>query len=179
MRWLNEQVASGHLAFIGRFDHWIDGDWVFAVTQASSDWQRFRRPETLDAAGFTPDEEAQRFLRGEPTYNESPFVSIDSPQFAHEYHGRLRVAGWTMAPNGVSRVRVFLNGGEKIYNTTFLDRPDVLGRWPWYPEMKKAGFELELPKRPKGMSRDVNVQIEITDGAGKVSRSFDLPITWD
>jgi len=179
MQWLNDQVASGRLAFVRRFDHWIDGDYVFAVTHASNDWQRFRGPQTRDAAGFTPDEEAQRFLRSEPTYNTSTFLSIDSPKMDQDYHGPLRVAGWALSPNGVARVRVFLNGGEKIYDTTFLDRPDVVARWPWYPKMKRAGFELSLPKRPKRMSREVNVQIEITDGAGKVLHSYDLPIQWD
>src|SRR5205085_9134777 len=145
MRWLNEEVDGGRLAFVRRFDHWIDGDYVFALTNVSKDWQRFRGPQTRDAAGFTPDEEAARFLRGEPTYNGSTFMSLDTPKMDQEYHGSLRVAGWALSPNGVARVRVRLNGGERIYDTHFLDRPDVVARWPWYPKMKRAGFEVTIP----------------------------------
>jgi len=179
MRWLNEEVASGRLAFVQRFDHWIEGDYVFALTHVSPDWQRFRDPQPLDAAGFTQDQEAQRFLRDEPTYNASTFWSLDQPRSDSTHHGPLRVAGWALSPNGIASVRVRINGGERVYDATFLDRPDVLGRWPWYPLVKQPGFEVTIPKRPKGMARNINLQIEIVDGAGNVSRWIDIPVEWD
>jgi len=179
MRWLNEEVASGRLAFVRRFDHWIDGDYVFALTHVSPDWQRFRGPQTVDAAGFTPDQEAQRFLHGEPTYNASTFWSLDAPRSDSQQHGPLRVAGWALSPNGVAHVRVRINGGEKIYETKSLDRLDVAARWPWYPKTQHAGFEVTIPKRPKGMTREINLQLEVVDGAGNVSRWIDIPVDWD
>jgi len=179
MRWLAQELASGRLAFVRRFDHWIDGDWVFVLTRSSKDWQRFVPPIAPNAAGFTPDQEVARFLAGQPTYNSSTFFSIDTPRMDETYHGPLRVAGWALSPNGISHVRVSVNGGQWIYETQPKSRLDVTARWPWYPRTAEAGFEVVLPKRPKRMSRDVNVQIVITDGAGKETRSIDLPITWD
>ena len=179
MRWLNEEVASGRLAFVRRFDHWIEGDYVFAVTHVSPDWQRFRGPQIADAAGFTPDQEAQRFLGGQATYNASTFWSLDEPRSDSMHHGPLRIAGWALSPNGVARVRVRINGGERVYDARFIDRPDVLARWPWYPKMKQPGFEVTLAKRPKGMAREINLQLEVVDGAGNVSRWIDIPVDWD
>lgn len=178
MRWLNEEVASGRLAFVRRFDHWIEGDYVFALTN-TNDWQRFRGKQTPDAAGFTPDQEAQRFLHGDPTYNASTFWSLDQPRSDSQHHGPLHVAGWTLSPNGIAHVRVRINGGEKTYDARLTDRLDVAARWPWYPKTQHAGFELTIPKRPKGMSREINLQLEIVDGAGNVSRWIDIPVDWD
>jgi hypothetical protein len=179
VQWLAEQVAAGRLAPVRRFDHWTEGDWVFALTHVSRDWQRLRAPEVPDAAGFTPSQEAERYLRGDATYNTSTFFHVDTPKSDEEHHGSLRVAGWMLSPNGIARVRVLVNGGQKSYEARFLDRPDVAWRWPWYPRTKHAGFEAILPKRPKGIRRDTDVQVEVTDGAGHVSRSFDIVLTWD
>jgi hypothetical protein len=179
MQWLREQLANGRLAFVRRFDHWVDGDYVFAVTSVAKDWQRWRAPQVPDAAGFTPDQELARFLRDQPTYNASTFFHVDMPRSDEEHHGPLRVAGWALAPSGVETVRVFLNGGTKIYDATFTGRADVQWRWPWYPKSTKAGFECVLPKRPKRMHREVGIQVEFTDREGKVTMSPYIPVNWD
>ena len=80
---------------------------------------------------------------------------------------------------GIKRVRVLVNGGDKSYDAGFIDRPDVSGRWPWYPKTTRAGFVAVLPKRPKGVRRETDVQLEFTDGAGRVTRSLDITTTWD
>jgi hypothetical protein len=179
MQWLANEVAGGRLAFVRRFDHWTEGDWVFALTHASADWQRFRGPQTVDGAGLTPDQEAERFLRGESTYNASTFFIVDTPKQDEEHHGPLRVAGWALSPDGIKRVRVLVNGGEKSYDASFVDRGDVSGRWPWYRKTTRPGFVVVLPKRPKGVRRETDVQLEFTDGAGRVTRSLDITTTWD
>jgi len=66
--WLRRELARGRLAFVRRFDHSAEGDWVFAVTPAMREWQRFRAPETRDVAGFTPSQNLQRMLAGEATF---------------------------------------------------------------------------------------------------------------
>ena len=84
-----------------------------------------------------------------------------------------------LSPNGIARVRVFVDQGRRHYDAHMIDRPDVQGRWPWYPKTRHAGFELIVPKRPKRMPRESDVQVEFTDGAGNVTRSVDMSITWD
>lgn len=179
IRWLIDELKSGRLVFVRRFDHDIEGDYVFALTHNAPDWQRFRGPQTRDAAGLTPDEEALRFLQGQSTYNSSTFFSLDSPRWEEVHHGPLRVSGWALSPNGISHVRIRLSGGAKVYEAKFTDRVDVQKRWPWYPKTIHAGFMTVLEKRPKGFPRETNLQLEVVDGAGNVTRWFDIPVTWD
>src|SRR5205814_814466 len=118
MRFLNEQVANGRLAFVRRFDHWTEGDWVFALTHANHEWQQQR-------AALAPNQDVERFLRGEATYNGSTFFHVDTPKAGDEPHGPLRVAGWMLSPNGIARGRVFVDQGRRYYDAHISDRPDV------------------------------------------------------
>ncbi len=175
--WLRSGLAARRLAFLRRFDDGVDGDWVFALTRVAHDWQQLRAPQTPDAAGFTPDQNLERFLNVQPTYNATPFVYVDSPKLLDEVRGPLRISGWALAPAGVREVWVTFGARKIRRQATLTDRGDVQAAIPWYPRVGHAGFELVLA-RPPGLQTATDVQVEVVDGEGRVARSRDLVISW-
>src|SRR5258708_5752429 len=79
--WLRRQLQRRRLAFVRRFDHLVQGDYVFAVTKNEHAWPALRGNDSVDGAGRIPDENLLRFLAGPPTYNASTFGLIDRPLY--------------------------------------------------------------------------------------------------
>ena len=176
-RWLRAQTASGRLRFLRRFDSGVSGDWMFAVAKNVPDWQRFHE-NGRDAAGFTAEENLARLVDNQPTYNRGTFGRLDLPR-SDVYQGAMHVAGWALSPNGIRDVRVLFDAGRYRYQAWLVPRGDVAQLYPWYRNASLPGFDLTIPKRPKGMSKESDIQIEIVDGKGNVTRLPDVWITWD
>jgi hypothetical protein len=177
--WIREGLASGHLAFVRRFDEAISGDYVFALSRTSRGWQRLRSTASRDAAGFTDDQNLERLLAGKTTYNSSTFGNTEAPRQDDEVHGPLTVSGWALSPNGIARVLVRVHSGRYVYGAALVRRADVSAMFPWYARTPNAGFFIVLPKRPKGVPRRTDVQVQITDGSGNVTTFPDRLLTWD
>ncbi|HXH37410.1 MAG TPA: hypothetical protein VNN08_02175 [Thermoanaerobaculia bacterium] len=177
--WLTREMAAGRLGFIRRFDHRGGGDYLFAVTQNIPGWHDLRPPEAQDAARFTDDAELQRALRGEATYMGRPFGVVDKPHSGETISAPLTVSGWALAPNGIAVVDVLLHNGMFRFHTTPASRIDVQMKFPWYPRVHNAGFTITFPqKRPPGVPRLTDVQVEIIDGKGGRTRLPDVVIDW-
>lgn len=176
--WIRSEMASGHLGFVRRFDGGIYGDYLFALPATTPEWQRLRPAAHRDAAGFTDDENLQRLLNGMMTYSSTLFGRIESPEHMSEVRGPLKVRGWALSPDGISRVIVRIHAGTRRFEAALELRPDISASFPWYPKTPKPGFVLEL-RRPRGVPRDTDVQVEIHDGAGKVTRLPDRTVHWD
>lgn len=178
--WLRANLATGRLAFVRRFDHDLSGDWVFALTRVARSWESWRAPEVPDAAGYLPSQNVRRLLDSAgATYSDSTFGRAESPRVHDEVTGPLRVQGWALSPHGVDRVVVRLHSGTKRYVAQPYDRPDVAAIHPWYGKTTQPGFTLTLDKRPRGVPRITDVQVEIIDGLGRSTRLPDVPITWN
>jgi hypothetical protein len=175
---LDAMNRSGRIRFLRRFDFGVGGDWLFAVTRNVPDWPRYRDTRR-DPAGFTPDENFARWVTGQPTYNATPFGSLDLPRAYEEYHGPLHVSGWAISPNGLREVRILIDNGRWRYQAWSVPRGDVTALYPWYRNASVPGFALTIPKRPKGVRRNTDIQIEIVDSSGKTTRFADRSITWD
>ena len=176
--WLEEALDSGRIAFLRRFNSGVWGDYVFAIVRNLPDWPKYV-DLSLDAAGFRSEVTLRRMLDGLPTYNSSTFGIVEMPRVLDRVERELRVSGWALSPSGVSKVVVRIHGGKWKYDTERYIRPDVVAKFPWYPKVETPGFHLSIPKRPKGMPRETDVQVEITDGEGKVTRLPDAIIYWD
>jgi hypothetical protein len=175
--WVNRQLASGRLGFLRRFNHGIEGDWVFAVTKSMPDWTVFRETGR-DAAGRTPDEELAAMLADRPTYSNGTIGHLDTPQYSEALHVPFRVAGWALSPYGVRSVDVLLESGRVRVPAELVLRGDVSALRPWYPNVPKPGFQATLAKRPRGVRSDTDLQIEITDGLGRRTRLPDVIVGW-
>ena len=175
VEWLRRELQRGRLAFLRRFDHAAEGDWVFAVTPVMRDWQRFRAPEMRDAAGFTPSQNLARMLAGNATYNNITFGKLDvcGEQAGSPFH----IAGWALSPYGVREVIARVDCGKRQLPLALVPRGDVNARWPWYPDAR-PGFNATFDRRPKGVRRQTDVQIEIVDGRGQRTRLPTALVDW-
>jgi hypothetical protein len=73
---------------------------------------------------------------------------------------------------------VLIDQGRHRVDATLRQRADVNEAFPWYPVTTHPAFEAVVPRRPPGVAEATDVQIEIVDGAGRVTRSHDLLIQW-
>lgn len=168
--WLGDGFSRGKLALVRRFDHGAEGDFLIAVTKSSDAWKRY-------AAPTSEGEKLVRFLAHVPVRNESLFGVLETPTMMSTVFQRLEVTGWALSPSGIRKVDVEINSAGKRYAAALVPRPDVNRAYPWYGN-QKAGFSLVIPKRPKGMPREVDVQVVVTDNAGRVMHMRDMLVTW-
>jgi hypothetical protein len=177
--WLGRELALGRIGLIRRFDHRGGGDYLFAVTSNVPNWHDLRPPVQGDGASFTDDQELQRALRDEATYMARTFGVVDTPKGDDTIKGPLTVTGWALSPNGIAEVDVLLHNGTHRYRATPTVRLDVKAKFPWYPRVHHAGFTLTLPKkRPRGVPRGTDVQVEVVDDRGGRTRLPDIVVDW-
>ena len=175
--WLQRQMAADRIRFIRRFDNHTSGDWLFALNRNFPDFQRWADTKP-DGAGNSPQENLRRFQAGEATYTGSTFGRVDTPTGWEQIHRELRVSGWALSPNGIRKATLLINSGRVRIPMERVDRQDVLARYPWYPPTPPPGFVAVVPKRPKGIPRETDFQVELEDGQGKVTRLRDILVTW-
>lgn len=175
--WLSSELRSGRLTFLRRVDSGVGGDWLFAVTRncRACGIDKDRQLGHADAGSA---QNLERMLQGKPTYNSQTFGMVDTPSEMETVQGALTVSGWALSPNGIANVRILLHNATRTYQATLADRQDVQAVYPWYPKVGLPGFTVTIPKRPRGVSRDTDVQVEIVDRAGRRVRLPDIPIDW-
>jgi len=124
-------------------------------------------------------QELQRALRGQSTYMSRTFGVVDKPHGDETIKGPLTVTGWALSPNGITSIDVLLHNGMHRYHTGPASRIDVKTRFPWYARIRDPGFTMTFPrKRPHGVPRLTDVQVEIIDGKGLRTRLPDIVINW-
>ena len=168
--WLRTEVAAGRLIFLRRFDHRLGGDFVFGVAGNCAECVRFARPE--QRADF------DRMIHGQPVFLNRTFGVVDFPR-EEKIGGRsLTVSGWALSPNGIRAVDILLHSGTTRYRATLTDRGDVRAKFPWYPKVPRAGYTITIPRRPRGVPKYSDMQVEIVDGSGARTRLPDRLIEW-
>lgn len=178
LEWVQAGLAAGRLQFLRRFDSGPSGDYVFAVTKNVPDWPRYF-DIVGDRAGFTPRQNLERLFEGKTTFSERTFGRLDFPRPYDDLTGPLRVSGWALSPDGVRSVRVLLHAGAMRFEARLVERPDVSALFPWYSAVASPGYVYEFKKRPKGIPQQTDIQVEIVDGRGRVTRLPDVVIRWD
>ncbi|HEY6136865.1 MAG TPA: hypothetical protein VI670_03790 [Thermoanaerobaculia bacterium] len=149
-QWLARELARGRIAFAGRFDRGISGDWLFRIGRGA------RRAPDLDA-----------FLNAQPTYNADTFGFVDFPKPEQRIAGKLYVSGFALSPYGIRSVTLrFANGRVRIAPFLF-DDPALRRRFPWYDATVKPRFVREFDRRPPGVAERTDLQVEVVDGRGR------------
>lgn len=153
-RWLREALTRGELAYVGRFEDAMIGDYVF----------------TLDGPGKEPDDALKSLIDyGPMPFNERPFGMIQSMSTS----GSFDISGWALSSRGIRRVRLWF-ANKKCYLDAALSADDELQRsFPRY-STATARFQVALPKPPCG-GRENDVLVEILDHGGEVTT---LPHVW-
>jgi hypothetical protein len=161
--WIRRGLDEGRLAFVRRFDHEMNGDWLFALR---------RGPRTA------PNEELQRLLEGKPTRNNATFGRVDRPRYGATIDGPLEVTGWALSPDGIREVILLINSGRVRIVASLAPNAQISTTYPWYPNTTLPSFSARIEHRPSGVPEKTDIQVEIIDGAGHVTRMPDLLITW-
>lgn len=166
--WLRDALAASRLAFIGRFDSDMQGDYVFA-TRLHRDFEPLlNKIELLQRVNL------QRFLTLQPTQNDGTFGYLEVPQPNAVVKGKLRVSGWALSPWGIERVELRFANGKVVVPALLGPRPDVVAEYPWYPMTTNPGFNMEFDT-PLGS----DLQVEIIDGRRKRHRLENVWFSWE
>jgi hypothetical protein len=159
---LQRLLQEGRLRFVVRCDHWIEGDWIFSFDRG------VRQSPDLD-----------RFLRHEYTYNSDTFGLLNNPLPEEHVKGAAIFSGWALSPYGVKKVDLLLETGRVRIATELRAESGLHRAFPWYAATTTPRFVALLAQRPKGVQRATNVQVEITDGRGRVRLLEGRRFTWD
>jgi len=170
MAWLKRGIAEGRVAFVRRFDGGINGDWLFALTRNEKEWQRFRVP--------SDDAQLARLFAGRTPYNGATFGQLYQPKPYDEIKGPMIVSGWALSPRGVREVNVLVDNGRVKIPAGLFSREDVSKNFPFYPLTTKPAFAISIPKRPRRVPDETDVQIEIIDGSGQRTLLPDVLVSW-
>ncbi|MDQ3282568.1 MAG: hypothetical protein M3Q69_14300 [Acidobacteriota bacterium] len=174
---LRAALADGRIAFLQRFDHGIEGDYVFALKQNMPQWAALRAPEAPNGAGWLPEQTLERFFNNQPMHNDTPFGALEAPQWDANVKGSLQVNGWAISPNGVRHIYLHFDDRRYRVEATRIARPDVSSLYGWYYE-SLPGFTATIPDRP-GRHKATDVQVEIVDRNGRSTWLDDVFFNWD
>jgi hypothetical protein len=177
-RWLKSELNRGRLTFVRRFDHKVFGDYVFAVTRNCKEAVRWRAPERADASGRTPSQTLAVFLDEDAfTFNRETFGALGTPAWGQDVRGALTVFGWALSPHGVRAVNLLFDDHGVRIPATLSVAPSVTRKMPWYPQTSHPGFAAIVPVPPY-LDRATDLQVEIVDGRGEVTRLEDVAFRW-
>lgn len=174
-QWLSLEIRRGRLKFLGRFAHDVDGDFVFAT---SLEPPVPLRRSIVAAGGRSDARDLSRFLAGESTYNAATFGVTDFPRPFATVLGPLDVRGWALSPFGIRAVNVTFQNGAVTHQATVGADPELHRLFPGYSNVPAPRFSLHLTERPPGVTRETDVQVEIVDGAGRVTRLTNIHFDW-
>jgi hypothetical protein len=161
LEWIAREMSRGRLAFVRRFDAGIGGDWVFS----------------LDGSPVNATPELGAFLKGDRTRNHSTF-GFTEPVPA-KIRGRAFFSGWALSPHGIRKVDLLFENGARRVRATLIEDRRLSAAFPWYPLTPRPRFVVELSSRPEGIPRKTDVQAEVTDGRGNVTRLENLWFEWE
>ncbi|MFL6245013.1 MAG: hypothetical protein ACJ74H_03240 [Thermoanaerobaculia bacterium] len=162
--WLRRELERGRLTFVQRFDSLLAGDWVFRIGGPAS-----RRDPRLDA-----------FLAGKETCGEGTMGALDFPPPRFRYGDRTAIfSGWTISPHGIRSVDFWFENRTARHPATLM--PDKLLdlRCASTPGLTRTRYLAMLRRRPEGVRRETDVQVEVTDGRGVKTVFDDRWITWE
>ena len=173
---LRGAVDAGRLRFLQRFDHGVEGDFVFAITRNFPSAPA--PPEHPDPQGLMPRAMLERFFRGDSTHTNTTFGVLEQPGWDAVVKGPLTVTGWMLSPHGTRHVWLLLDDGRHRFEATRVPRADVQSRYGWYYDAK-PGFTITIPHPPDGVPRRTDIQVEAEDGAGRKTRLDDVLFIWE
>jgi hypothetical protein len=148
--WLARELGRGRLRYAGRYDARLTGDWLFSTTAPP------RRAPELDA-----------FLAGRATYNSGTFGLVQLPYPNQTIEKNLYVSGFAFSPYGVRSVTLLLQNGRVRVPAFLFEDASLQKDFPWYGATVKPRFLREIERRPDGVARRTDLQVEIVDGRGQ------------
>lgn len=170
--WLRLELRRGRLVFLRRFDHGVEGDYVFAVAE--------REPKIASLRSSRDDAALAAFIdQSGRTRNASPFGALQEPRHGSWVSGPLTVSGWALAPHGIREVNLLFGNGRLRVPAELRPWPQLTRElFPWYPGVPKPAFSKTFEEPLRGLRRDTDLQVEIVDGRGRRVLLDDVWFTW-
>jgi hypothetical protein len=154
--WIRSEIEKGRMRLLRRFDHGVNGAWVFELR------------------GGPSSPLLQPFLEGRRALNEDTFGLMDAP-------GEMRGAGWftgyALSPHGIRSVDLLFSNGAVRVRATLVEDRKLNEAFPGYP-CPLPRFVASLPERPPGVREVTDVQAEIIDERGKRTRLDNHWFNW-
>jgi hypothetical protein len=167
--WVGTTIADRRLAYVGRFDAGVEGDYVFATRRHARFTRFVDTPPDLRVS-------LDRFLAAQPAQSDGTFGMLALPRHDDVVRGRLTVAGFALSPWGIREVNLRFANGRVVIPADLVEGPEIRERYPWYPMTTKAGFRKDID--PLDLPPGTDLQVEIVDGRGRRKRLRDIWFTW-
>jgi hypothetical protein len=160
---IRDWLRRERLPYAGRFDSAEgNGDWVFRMDGRSA-----AHRDVLD-----------RYLSGGTTYNASTFGVLQFPQSGETIRRGAFFSGYALSPYGIKRVDLLFDNGAVRLPATLIADPGLSRLYPWYDATPLPRFVAGFPTRPPGVRAETDVQVEIEDGKGGVTRLLSHVFVW-
>lgn len=163
--WLRRELERGRITFVRKFHTRIYGDWVFRIADTSG------QPAT-------DNRQLATFLRGELTCGTATMGNLDLPTANERFRGTAIFTGWTMSPHGIRSVDVWFDNRTHRERARLFPDPR-LDTWCAGWKGQSTRYMVGLHERPKGVRRQTDVLVEVTDGRGEKTVFDNRWITWD
>jgi hypothetical protein len=162
--WIGRELVQHRLFFVRRFTHptAIEGDWVFS---------------TRSGATMTPD--LATMLHHGYVAQDDTFGLLDGPSPGRPLGHHEVFYGWALSPYGIRSVTFLLNNGRLRVPAKLEEFPGLSKGMPFYPATPKPRYAALFERRPPGVPRDTDVQVEIVDGRGARTFLEGRFITWN
>jgi hypothetical protein len=167
------------LLFVDDFPRDHRGDFVFHVLPRSRASDEVDRRLARSARRSSRDLEV--FLQGAGFTQTPNLVGImDAPRAGEVVRGPLTVHGWGIGPDPLRRVTLLFNNGTVRIPATIETRPALARVFPWYAaNADRAGFSRTFASRPDGVWQESDLQVELEDPRGRVTRLPQIWFRWD
>jgi hypothetical protein len=156
-------LAREKLPFVQRFDSpHGNGDWVLKTSGAQA----------------PPPASLESFLRGQPTYNSTTFAALQFPQPGETIRKGAFFSGYALSPYGIRRVDLLFDNGAHRYPAMLIADAGLGRLYPWCDATPRPRFVAGFARRPSEVREETDVQVEIEDGDGHVTRLLSHPFQW-
>src|SRR6185436_19463533 len=87
------------------------------------------------------------FICDQSTSNENSFGDIDLPRGGLLYSGIVQTTGWALDFEGISSIRILVDGIDFGFANFGISRPEVSSIYPGYPQSIAPGWQFLLETR--------------------------------
>ena len=159
--WLRREIDRSRMRFVARFHYGIAGDWVFSLRPGPD--LRSRDLQTFLAGGWTLNEDAFGLMQPPPPH----------------IRGAATFSGFAFSPYGIRSVDLLFGNGAVRLPARLVEHAGFSRDMPWYAATPRPWFVADFRSRPRGVRRETDVQVEITDGRGRKVRLNNYWMTWE